>query len=55
MPRTMYLWTTIENSRIGITVRTPTVAAMFHSIGLSTVSRLEAAIGIVSLSCWLMI
>ena len=35
-------------------MKTPTVAATFQSIGLSTVSRLEAAIGIVSLSCELM-
>ena len=30
-----------------MTVKIPTAAAMFQSIGLSTVSRLEAAIGIV--------
>ena len=38
----MYRCTTIVKRSAGITVNTPTAAAMFHSIGLSTVSK-EAA------------
>src|SRR5262249_39593728 len=48
MPRTMYFCAIIVKMSTGITVRMPTAAALFHAIGLSTVSRAEAAIGIVS-------
>ena len=53
MPRTMYRCTNSEKKKIGMIVTTPTVAAMFQSMGRWAEIRPAAPSGIV-LSPWLL-